>query len=402
MKIKAKAGKKASSTKKTQKKAEKAFCGTMDPAYNVACYYGTHIAPKVSFDKDDQTLIKSIKQLEGDDAFACAEDKVAVLKTYHTESVQSLPQPVLLWSENSYGCRKSKKRIIHLDILGTNKSIAEATLIQAAVAILEEEGMSDLMIDINSIGNKDITSRFQREISNYYKKNINSVSATCRHIFKKDALAAHTCAIEEGDEIALGAPQAISFLNDEARTHFQEVLEFLETLHLDYKINNALVGHRGYSSDTIFTISASDGKGGSVIVAAGSRYNTLAKRSIHKKDVPAVGITLYLPPLDKTARPPKPLKKSSFFFIQIGFEAKLRSLEVIEILRKAKIPLYQSLSRDKLSAQLTIAEHEKFPYVIIMGQKEAMDNTLLVRNMNTRSQDTVPINKLAEYLKNIA
>jgi hypothetical protein len=254
------------------KKAKKAFCGTTDPAYNVACYYGVHIAPKVNLDKDDQALIRSVKQLEGDDSFACAEDKVAILKAYGAEHIQNLSQPVMLWNENSYGGKKGKKRTIHLDILGTTKSIAEATLLQAAVAILEEEGLQDLMIDINSIGNKDIINRFQREISNYYKKNLNSVSATCRHIFKKDALAAHTCALEEGDEIAAGAPQAISFLNDESRTHFQEVLEFLETLNLDYKINNALVGHRGYSSDTIFTISASDNKGGSVVVAAVSLF----------------------------------------------------------------------------------------------------------------------------------
>jgi histidyl-tRNA synthetase len=388
--------------KKGPKKTEKITCGTMDPAYNVACYYNAVVASKVQFDKDDLATIKTIKQLEGDDSFACAEDKVATLKYYAKEETQNLAQPVLLWNENSYGCKKSKKRTIHLDILGTTKSIAEATLLQVSTAILEEEGFKDLIIDINSIGSKDVTARFQKEISNYYKKNINAVSATCRHIFKKDSLAAHTCAIDEGDEIALGAPQAISFLNDEARTHFQEVLEFLETLNLPYKINNALVGHRGYSGDTIFTISASDGKGGNVIVAAGSRYNSLSKKYGTKKDAPAVGITLYLPSLEKSARPPKPLKKSSFFFIQIGFEAKLRSLEVIEILRKAKIPLYQSLSRDKLSAQLSIAEFEKFPYIIIMGQKEAMDNTLLVRNTNTRSQDTVPISRLPEYLRNIA
>jgi histidyl-tRNA synthetase len=387
---------------KKAKLSEKHSCGTMDPAYNVACYYGVHVAPKVTLDKDDQAIIKAIKQLEGDDSFACAEDKIAILKAYSDEKIQEMSQPVVLWSESTYGCRKTKKRIIHLDILGTTKSIAEATLLRAATAILEEEGLTGLIIDINSIGSKDITARFQKEIAGYYRKNIGAVSPTCRHIFKKDALAAHTCAIEEGDEIALAAPQAISFLNDDGRNHFQEVLEFLETLHMDYKMNNALVGHRGYSSDTIFTISASDSKGGSVIVAAGSRYNSLAKKAGYKKDIPAVGITLYLPVLEKASRPPKPLKNSGFFFIQIGFEAKLRSLEVIEILRKSKIPLYQSLSRDKLSAQLTIAEHEKYPYVIIMGQKEAMDNTLLVRDMNTRSQDTVPIAKLPDYLKNIS
>ena len=381
---------------------EKHSCMTVDPAYNVACYYGYHISPEVRFEKIDLQSIKAIKALEGDDYFAPAEDMVAILKSYHTDQIQNLPQPVLLWSEGTYSGKKSKKRILHLDMIGTPKSIAEATILQTAVAILKEEGFKDIYVEINSIGTKEATAKFQREILNYYKKNLSAVSPTCRQIFKKDALTAHTCALEEGDEIAIKAPQAISFLNEESRVHLEEVLEFLETLNIDYRITNSLVGHRGYSTDTVFTIRASDSKGGNVLLGAGSRYNTLPKKCGYKKDVPGVGITLYLPPLAKTKQSLKPMKKSRFFFIQIGFEAKLKSLEVIEILRKAKIPLYQSISRDKLSAQLSIAEHEKFPYIIVMGQKEAVEDTVIVRDANTRSQDTVKIPDLPNYLKNIA
>ena len=84
--------------------------------------------------------------------------------------------------------------------------------------------------------------------------------------------------------------------------------------------------------------------------------------------------------------------------MQIGFEAKLKSLEVVEILRSAKIPTYQSLSKDKLSSQLQIAENLKIPFTIIMGQKEAVENSVIVRSMNTRSQETVPLPLLAKYL----
>jgi histidyl-tRNA synthetase len=381
---------------------EKHSCSTTDPAYNVACYYGCHITPRIPWEKQDLIAIKAIKALEGDDSFTCAEDKVAVLKAFHEESIQHLPQPVMLWSEGTQADKKTRKRLIHLDQIGTEKSIAEATIIQAAIAILDEEGYKNLVVHINSIGSKESALKFQREITAYYKKSMASVSGICRQIFKKDPLYAHTCALEEGDEVAAKAPQAISFLSEEGRVHFQEVLEFLETLHIDYVISNGLVGHRGYSTDTIFTITADDEKGGSIIVAAGSRYNTLAKKCGYKKDVPAVGITLYLPQLDKTKRVVKPLKKSKFFFIQIGFEAKLKSLEVIEVLRKNKIPLYQSISRDKLSAQLSIAEHEKFPYIIIMGQKEALEESVLVRDTSTRCQDTVKIENLPEYLKKIS
>ncbi len=387
---------------KPSKSSEKHACATADPAYNVACYYGCHIAPRVHMDKHDLASIKSIKALEGDDMFSPAEDKVAVIKAVRTESIQSLPQPITLWTEGTYANKKSKKRIVNVDIVGTDKSIAEATIIQTAISILKEEGLKDLCVHINSIGGRDTIARFQKEITNYYRKNISVISPSCRQIFKKDVLTAHTCAIEEGDEIATKAPQSISYLNEAGRAHFQEVLEFLETLKIDYRVSNSLVGHRGYSSETVFMITCADAKSGESIVAAGSRYDGLAKKLGDRKDIPAVGITLYLPPLSKTKQPIKPLKKSKFFFIQIGFEAKLKSLEVIEILRKAKVPLYQSISRDKLSAQLSIAEHEQFPYVILMGQKEAFDNTVIVRDSSTRSQNTVPVPELASYLKQIS
>ena len=70
-------------------------------------------------------------------------------------------------------------------------------------------------------------------------------------------------------------------------------------------------------------------------------------------------------------------------------------------MRKARIPITQSLSKDSLAAQLGTAEKLEVPYSIIFGQKEAMDGTAIVRNMQTRSQETVEIGKLAEYLKEI-
>jgi len=68
-------------------------------------------------------------------------------------------------------------------------------------------------------------------------------------------------------------------------------------------------------------------------------------------------------------------------------------------LRKAKVPIAQSLAKDSLSVQLALAEKAETPFALILGQKEALENTVIVRNMDNRSQDTVKIDKLAEYLK---
>jgi histidyl-tRNA synthetase len=95
------------------------------------------------------------------------------------------------------------------------------------------------------------------------------------------------------------------------------------------------------------------------------------------------------------------MKPPKVYFIQLGFEAKLKSLCVIEVLRKAKIPVYQSVSKDSLGAQLALAEKMEVPHCIIFGQKEAMDNTVIVRDMKTHSQDTVKIDALSDYIKHL-
>ncbi len=76
-------------------------------------------------------------------------------------------------------------------------------------------------------------------------------------------------------------------------------------------------------------------------------------------------------------------------------------MNVIEILRKAKVPIVQALSKDSLGAQLAVAEKLSIPYTIIFGQKEALENSVIVRNMSNRSQQTVKIEKLAEYLREL-
>jgi histidyl-tRNA synthetase len=40
-------------------------------------------------------------------------------------------------------------------------------------------------------------------------------------------------------------------------------------------------------------------------------------------------------------------------------------------------------------------------YAIIFGQKEALENSVIFRDMSNRSQETIKIPKLLEYIKNI-
>ena len=61
----------------------------------------------------------------------------------------------------------------------------------------------------------------------------------------------------------------------------------------------------------------------------------------------------------------------------------------------------QALSRDKLSSQLISAEKSGAEFIIILGQREALDSTIIVRDVSTRSQKTIKMEHLIETLKKI-
>ncbi len=336
------------------------------------------------------------------------EEKVAILRTYIERDMHTMPQPVMMYFKGGFKGSLTKKnhtcpRYGDLEIIGNPKSIAEATLIKTALTILEEYGYKDMCVEINSIGDRESIAKFTRELTAYYRKNIESLSTHGRQLLKKDVFELITHSDKKSDALKEDAPKSITFLSEPSRIHFKEVLEFLEKLDIPYKINHHLVGNRKYCSETIFEIvSHSDSKKhpDCQTLALGVRYDGLAKKIGLKKDVSGVGISLLFKRPAKESVATK-VKKPVVYFVQLGFEAKLYSLQIIEILRKAHIMVHQALSKDKLVGQLSVAERLETPYMILIGKKEAMEESAIVRDMDTRSQETVPLSKLAQYLKKL-
>lgn len=398
----------------------------LDKIGEVAVYYGFMPMKSPSVAKADLDAAKDI--LEGDYVDdktgnhghlpLHAEEKIAVIRTYEEESMHFLPQPVMLYFKDP--CKTGLKRSTHpryadLEILGASGPIAEATLIQAARAMLTLEGYENTMVEINSIGDKDSITRFVRELTAYYRKNLNEMSTECRQLFKNDPFELLSSHDESCKALNDAAPRTLDFLTETSRRHLEEVLEYLETLKIPYVLNNGLLGNRKYCTETIFTIVnaargastpehlASEKKPGDQhVLAVGVRYNGLAKRLGNKRDIQGVGISLLVKESRNGLRKPLlKLKRPIASFVQLGLESKLLSLEIIERLRLAKIPLYLSLAKDRLGAQVSSVEKYHTPYVIVMGKKEAVERTAIVRRNDTHAQAVVPLEDLPKYMKKV-
>ena len=73
----------------------------------------------------------------------------------------------------------------------------------------------------------------------------------------------------------------------------------------------------------------------------------------------------------------------------------------METLRSHRIKVHHFIGKDKLAPQLTHADSLKISHMIIIGQKEALDNTATIRNVSTRAQDTIDISLLPDFLKKL-
>lgn len=422
-----------------------AFQGFFEKAAEIALYYGFKPIETPILEKEELFTrgvgevtdivgkeMYSLRTKGGDKLAMRPEGTAPVMRAYIEQGMQTLPQPVLLYYHGPFfrheSPQKGRYRQFYqfgIEVLGTTKSIADAMIIKVFIAILTEAGITNTQLEINSIGDKECRHIYRRELVNYYKKHAKNICADCRERLKNNPLRVLDCKNPKCQPIKKGAPESITYLCSACKSHFKEVLEYLETMGIPYMINPNLVRGLDYYSRTVFEISelptenqpeetddkndkktdVSEEKAAPLAIASGGRYDYLAKMIGSKKDIPAVGggigVDRVILSPNYANLAPRIVKKPKIFFIQLSFDAKLKSFEVIEILREARIPVAHSLSKDSLGVQLAIAEKSRTPYTIILGQKEAIDGTVIVRNMNNRSQDTVKIKDLSAYLKKI-
>mgnify|MGYP001605685068 FL=1 len=433
------------------------YQGFFEKAAEIASYYGfTPIETPILERKEifEKTIgggtdivekeMYTLRTKGGDILALRPEGTAAIMRAYVEHGMNALPQPVMLYYYGPFFRHERPQRgrfreffQFGIESLGTKQSIADALTIRVSQIILEECGIKNLCVLINSIGEKDSRAGYVKDLTAYYRKRIDDLGPEDRERLKTNPLRILDSKDPKTKEVNKGAPESIQYLNESCKEHFREVLEYLEEMGVPYRIENSLVRGLDYYTRTVFEIisdtpSSSSPRDASIspekkegdapdaapaeqanaqadpgaeplALAGGGRYDNLAKIIGSRRDIPAVGASLGVDRIvslpEYSAPPPRMLKSPKVYFIQIGTGAKLKSLNVIETLRKARIPVLQALNKNKLSAQLGIAEKLNIPYVLIFGQKEAIEGTVIVRDMSNHSQDTMPLTKLAEYLK---
>ncbi len=339
------------------------------------------------------------------------EGTAGVMRSYLEHGMHNLPQPVKLWYigpffryERPQAGRFRQFHQFGFEAIGDASPSIDGQIIQMTYDVLKELGFKNLTIEVNSIGDSECRPYFKKILTSYFKSRRSSLCSDCQRRLKENPLRILDCKEEKCQRVKASAPQIIDHLCEKCHAHFKQVLEFLDELELPYTLNPYLVRGLDYYTKTVFEIieTTEDGKAlGSL--AGGGRYDNLSK-VFGGRETPGCGsaagieriISLMKTREMKTG--PKN-EEAKIFLAQLGQLAKRKSMKLFEEFRAAKIPVAESFSKDSLKAQLRSANKLKIKWVLIFGQKEALEDFIVLRDMDTGTQKEIKLYKVVSEMK---
>ncbi len=330
------------------------------------------------------------------------EGTAGVVRAYIQHGMSSWPQPVKLYYisplfryDRPQAGRQRQFNTLGLEVFGEAGPNADAQVIALAERYYRQLGLKQVRLQINSIGDATCRPKYKKALLEYLRAHQAELGEECRDRMEKNPLRVLDCKEPKCQPVIAGAPQTLDYLCRPCHQHFRAVLEYLEELDLAYELNPTLVRGLDYYSRTVFEFFGFR-QGAQSSLGAGGRYDGLVE-VLGSTPTPAVGFGLgmeriMLEIVDQqieitVSQTPK------FFVVSLGEAARLAAFAMIENLLNAGLRAEGVLGKNSIQTQLGRADRAQANYALIIGQKEVMEKTCILRDMSTGAQETLPLGR---------
>jgi len=284
---------------------------------------------------------------------------------------------------------------------GTDDPIYDAQTILITFRVLEGLKLKNVTAQVNSIGCRVCRIQYERRLKSHYQSKKKNLCKDCQRRFAVNPLRVLDCKNDSCEVVKLDAPSMMDSLCADCRGRLRQVLEYLDELKVPYAMNQYLVRGLDYYNRTVFELVA---ESQSSAIAGGGRYDYLAETLTGKKTtVPAVGSSIGIERAIEMMRiqgiKEPSVKKPDIFLVHVGDLAKKKLLVLREMFSRANVKISESLGKESLRAQLKLADKEGARYALMLGQKEMFEESVILRDMETGGQETIPMEKIVDEMK---
>ena len=289
-----------------------------------------------------------------------------------------------------------------LECFGAKDATADAELILLAYRLLSDLGVSNLSVNINSIGCPNCRPKYNDVLRGYLKDHLDELCEDCRNRYERNPLRVLDCKQAKCQSVVTQAPILLDYLDDECRQHFEELQACLQAMKVPYQINHKIVRGLDYYTKTVFELITKT-KAGNLTVCGGGRYDHLVEQ-LGGPDTPAVGfgmgIERVLALLDgEGVVIPRPAQYD--VFVTYMGEHRLDAFRLVQVFREAGLKADMDHCSRSLKAQFKYANKTGSPVTATIGDEEAASGTVKLRNMTSREEVTVPVAEAAETIRNM-
>lgn len=337
------------------------------------------------------------------------EATAGVVRAYIQNGMSSWPSPIRLYY---YGSMYRKERPqkgryreftqAGVEIFGDESPQSDYLVIMSAWEILTRLGFKDLKVIANSIGCPLCRPKYINKLKKYFKEKIGKLCQDCQNRYEKNPLRILDCKQESCQKIAKEAPIILDSLCSPCRKHFQETLEYLDYFDVKYDLDPTLVRGLDYYTNTVFEITSKDDKARQNVLGGGGRYNGLVELLGGPK-TPAVGFSFGVDRIISQMKENKikvpQTRGVEVCILQLGEKAKNVSKNIYDKLSQNDINVYFIPSNDGLRQQIRMASKLNAKYAVIIGQREAMKDEIILRDLDASSQEVFPTKNVIDELK---
>lgn len=280
----------------------------------------------------------------------------------------------------------------------------DAETIDLLIEVYRRLGLQNLKVHLNTVGDAASRDAYRETLLAYLKPHFPSLSQESQIRFEKNPLRILDSKDPNDKEIIRGAPSILNSLTSEAKDHFQALCRLLDQIGIPYEVDDKIVRGLDYYNKTVFEVLAQD-LGAQNTIGAGGRYDGLLK-TFDGPDLPAVGFATGLERVLQTLsaqaipfpKEPPPL----IYFIPMGEEARVKAFDLVTECRRQNIGADIELAAKKIPAAIQNGLRLEAIYCCILGSEELTANSVKLKRLATREEQTVDLHQLISTLKSLA
>lgn len=332
------------------------------------------------------------------------EGTASVARCYLQNNLFQDALPLKMWYElpcfRYENKQKGRLREFHqfgIEAFGSKGPSIDAEVVSLALTFLKEVGLSDLAVNVNSIGCPACRKKYNEALKDYLRPYLDNLCDTCKSRFERNPLRILDCKSPICQDFVKNAPRLLDYICDDCKEHFDGFLKTLDALGINYTIDSGIVRGLDYYTKTVFEIIS-----GGFTVCGGGRYDGLIEE-FGGDSTPAIGFGLgierLLIRLSELGVEIEDTKKASLYIAPLGENAVEMAQILVYELRSKGISCETDHMGRGLKPQMKYSDKIGAKYTLVLGDNEIETGKIKIKNMNSGEQTELELEKLAAFFE---